>query len=54
MEAECRPGGADETHLFNAHFLMQLCRVTTEHSAPGVNTFVIAKIYLICPGFGDI
>lgn len=37
-----------------ARFHMQLCRVNTEHTAAGVNTFVIAKIYLICPGFGDV
>lgn len=37
---------------FSACFFMQLCRANTEHTAAGVNTFVIAKIYLICPGFG--
>lgn len=51
-EAECGPGGSGRTYIFSACFFMQLCRANTEHTAAGVNTFVIAKIYLICPGFG--
>lgn len=51
-EAECGPGGAEGTYIFVACFFTQLCRVNKEDTAAGVNRFVIAKIYLICPGFG--
>lgn len=51
-EAECGPGGAGGTYIFVARFFTQLCRVNKEDTAAGVNRFVIAKIYLICPGLG--
>lgn len=51
-KAERGPGGVEGTYIFVACFFTQLCRVNKEDTAAGVNRFVIAKIYLICPGFG--